>query len=242
LAQTLRATKSTASTCAHLLEGCSQLGIPDLLQLDNDAAFTGWGRAPRVLGRFVRLALYLGIALLFLPPGAAKHNHVVERVPGTWAASFWNKHHFTSLRELARQSPQCLDWYHEYAPPALGGLPVKQAARHPQGKKLGRRQRAQRPAEVPLTAGRVPFIRQVDAQGALPMLQEPWQVSNSLVGHYVWATLETSKDALAISHRRSERAQPRVIKQYGYDTAEKGHKLQPEFHRRVRKIDILKII
>ena len=58
LAQTLRSNKSTASTYAHLLEGCAQLGIPDLLQLDNDAAFTGLGRAPRVLGRFVRLALY----------------------------------------------------------------------------------------------------------------------------------------------------------------------------------------
>src|SRR5262249_39675350 len=43
LAQTLRSTKSAASTCAHLLAGCSQLGIPDLLQLDNDAAFTGLG-------------------------------------------------------------------------------------------------------------------------------------------------------------------------------------------------------
>jgi hypothetical protein len=242
LAQTLRANKSTASTCAHLLEGCAQLGIPDLLQLDNDAAFTGLGRAPRVLGRFVRLALYLGIELLFIPPGEAKRNHVVERVHGTWAESFWNKHHFTSLRDLARKSPQFLDWYQDYAPQALGGLTVKQAARPRQGKKLGCRQRAQIPEEVPLTAGRVHFIRKVDAQGEITILKEPWKVSKSLVGHYVWATLDTGKDALAISHRRSERAQPRVIKQYGYAIGEKGHKLKPEFHRRARKIDILKII
>jgi transposase len=242
LAQTLRSNKSTASTCAHLLEGCAQLGIPDLLQLDNDAAFTGLGRTPGVLGRFVRLALYLGIELLFIPPGEAKRNHVVERVHGTWAESFWNKHHFTSLRDLARQSPKFLDWYHEYAPQALGGLTVKPAARPRQGKKLGRRQSAQIPEEVPLTAGRVHFIRKVDAQGEITILQEPWKVSKSLVGQYVWATLDTGKGALSISHRRSTRAQPRLLKQYGYTIDEKVHKLRPEFHRRARKIDILKII
>jgi transposase len=242
LAQTLRANKRTTSTCDHLLEGCSRLGIPDLLQLDNDAAFTGLGRTPGVLGRFVRLALYLGIELLFIPPGEAKRNHVVERVHGTWAESFWNKHHFTSLRDLARQSPKFLDWYHEYAPQALGGLTVKQAARPRQGKKLGRRQSAQIPEEVPLTAGRVHFIRKVDAQGEITILQEPWKVSKSLVGQYVWATLDTGKGALSISHRRSTRAQPRLLKQYGYTIDEKVHKLRPEFHRRARKIDILKII
>ena len=242
LAQTLHSDKSTASTCAHLLEGCAQLGIPDLLQLDNDAAFTGLGRAPRVLGRFVRLALYLGIELLFIPPGEAKRNHVVERVHGTWAESFWNKHHFTSLRDLTRKSPKFLAWYHEYAPPALGGLTVKQAARHRQGKKLGRRQSAQIPEEVPLTAGRVHFIRRVNAQGEITILQAPWKVSKSLVGHYVWATLDTGQETLSISHRRSARAQPRLIKQYGYEIEEKRHKLKPEFHRRARKIDILKII
>jgi transposase len=242
LAQTLRANKRTASTCDHLLEGCARLGIPDLLQLDNDAAFTGLGRTPRVFGRFVRLALYLGIELLFIPPGEAKRNHVVERVHGTWAESFWNKHHFTSLRDLARKSPQFFAWYADYAPAALGGLTVKQATRHLQGKKLLRRQITQIPAEVPLTVGRVHFIRKVDAQGAIHILKEPLQVSKSLVGRYVWATLDTGKEALSIYHRRSERAQPRLIKQYGYAIEEQVHKLKPDFHRRARKLDILTII
>jgi hypothetical protein len=121
-------------------------------------------------------------------------------------------------------------------------LTVKPAARHRQSKKLGRRQLTHIPAAVPLTAGRVHFIRKVDAQGAISILKEPWQVSKSLVGHYVWATLDTGKEALSISPRRSERAQPRLIKQYGYAIEEKGHKLKPDFHRRARKLDILTII
>ena len=186
--------------------------------------------------------MYLGIELLFIPPGEAKRNHVVERVHGTWAESFWNKNHFTSLRDLARKSPKFFAWYQDYAPQALGGLTVKQAVRHLPGKKLWRRKSAQIPEELPLTAGRVHFIRKVDAQGEITLLKEPWKVSKSLVGHYVWATLDTGKDALSISPRRSERAQPRLLKQYGAEIDEKVHKRKPEFHGRARKIDILKII
>jgi hypothetical protein len=242
LAQTRRPDKSTESACQHLLDACSQLGLADLLQIDNDAAFTGLGRAPRVFGRFVRLALYLGIELLFIPPGEAKRNHVVERVHGTWAESFWNKNHFTSRRDLDRKSPKFFDWYENYAPDALGGLTVKQAARGLRCQKLLRRQIAQIPAELPLTAGRIHFIRQVDAQGEINILKEQWKVSKSLVGQYVWATIETGKQELSIYHRRSERAQPKLIKQYVYEIGEKAHQLKPEFRRRAHKIDILKII
>jgi hypothetical protein len=242
LAQTLRANKGTASTCDHLLEGCARLGTPDLLQLDTDAAFTGLGRTPRVFGRFVRLALDLGLEVLFLPPSEAKRHHGGESVHGTWAASFWNKNPFTALRDLERPSPKFFAWYADYAPEALDGLTVKQAARHLHSKKLLRRQLTPIPPEVPLTASRVHFIRKVDARGAIHILTEPWQVSKSLVGHYVWATLDTGKAALSSYHRHSERAQPRLIKQYGYAIEEKGHKRKPEFHRRARKIDSLTII
>jgi hypothetical protein len=95
---------------------------------------------------------------------------------------------------------------------------------------------------VPLTAGRIHFIRTVDAQGEISILKEPWKVSKSLVGHYVWATLDTGQHVLSIAHRPSARAQPRLLKQDGYELAEKVHRLKPEFHRRTRKLDILKII
>jgi len=242
LAQTLCSDKSAASACEHLLACGSQLGLTDLLQLDNDAAFTGLGRTPRVFGRFVRLALYLGLELLFIPPGEAKRNHVVERVHGTWAGSFWEKNHFTSRRDLARQSPKFFAWYESYAPDALGGLTVKQAARQLHCQKLLRRQIAHIPGELPLTAGRVHFIRQVDARGEINLLKELWRVSKSLVGQYVWATLDTGTEELSIYHRRSERAQPRLIKQYVYEIEEPVHKRKPEFQRRARKIQILKII
>lgn len=242
LAQTRCSNKSTESACQHLLAACSEWGLPDFLQLDNDAGFTGLGRAPRGFGRFVRLALYLGIELLFIPPAEAKRNHVVERVNGIWAASFWDKNHFTGLRELERKSPKFLNWYENYAPPALGGLTVKQAAARLRCKKLLRCQIAQMPEELPLTAGRLHFIRKVNPQGEINILKEQWKVSKSLAGQYVWATLDTHKEELSLYHRRSLRAQPRLLKQYDYEIAEKVQPLKPEYQRRARKIDVLKIM
>lgn len=242
LAQTLRPDKSTESAWAHLLACGAQLGLPDFLQLDNDGAFTGLGRTSHVFGRFVRLALYLGIEPLFIPPGEPERNHVVERVHGTWAASFWNKNHFASARALARKSPRFLLWYQTYAPPALGGVTVKQAATQLRCRKLLRRQIAQIPAELPLTAGRLHFLRKVDAQGRISILKEHWHASKTLSGHYIWATLDTRQAALFLYHRPSERAHPRLIRHYGYALEEKVHKLKPEFHRRTRKVDILRIM
>ena len=62
---------------------------------------------------------------------------------------------------------------------------------------------------------------------------------NLTASHYVNDSMQIAGN---IYHRRSERAQPRLLKQYGYVIEEKVHKLKPQFHRRARKIDILKII
>jgi hypothetical protein len=64
-AQTIATNKSGQTVIAHGLTTWKTLGIPDFLQLDNDSAFCGGYRAPRIFGQFVRLCLYLGIELIF---------------------------------------------------------------------------------------------------------------------------------------------------------------------------------
>jgi transposase len=242
LAQTIGADKSRPSACAHLLAACSLLGLPDFLQIDNDAAFTGLGRTKPLFGRFIRLLLYLGIEVIFIPPGEPQRNHVVERANGLWAKSFWEKDHFSSLRAVQRKAPKFLTWYENYAPPSLHGKTVKQAAAAQRLTKLRRRQIAQLPNELPLTAGRLHFIRRVDASGQINILKEQWKVSKTLVGDYVWATLDLQRKELLIYHRHSPRSQPRLLKQYVYALSEPVHNLLPEYKRRRRKVDILKRI
>lgn len=242
LAQTLRTDKNTESACQHLLQSCARIGLPDFLQLDNDAAFTGLGRGPAIFGRFLRLALYLGIELIFLPPGEPKRNWLVERINGLWAASFWEKNHFTSHKDFLRKSSRFTDWYQTYAPPALGGLQVAQAVRQQPRCKLSRRQIRQVPKVLPLTAGRVHFIRRVNAQGEINIRKQNWKVSRRLAGQYVWATLDTGRQELNIYYRRSERARAKLLRRYVYQITEPVKKLRPEYRRHARRSEVLKIL
>ena len=242
LAQTIRADKSTSSACEHVLEAFSTLGLPDFLQIDNDAAFTGLGRTKPVFGRFIRLLLYLGVEVIFIPPGEPKHNYLVERVNGIWAKSFWEKDHFSSLRQVQRKAPKFLTWYDSYAPPSLNGKTVKQAAAEQRFPRLRREQIARIPKELPLTAGRLHFIRRVDAKGEINILKEQWKVSKTIIGEYVWAMLDLSRKWLLIYHRHSPRSKPRLLKQYEYEINEPRQSLLPEYKRRPRKTDILKRI
>lgn len=242
LAQTIRTDKSAQSAYDHLLEACSILGLPDFLQIDNDAAFTGLGRTKPVFGRVLRLLLYLGIEVIFIPPGEPKRNHVVERANGIWARSFWEKAHFSSVRAVQRKAPKFLDWYENYAPPSLHGKTVKQAAAEQRLTKLRQRQSAQIPPELPLTAGRLHFIRRVDTAGEINILKEQWKVSKTIAGDYVWATIDLSRKELTIYSRHSLRSKPRLLRQYEYEINEPVRSLLPEYQRRARKVDILKRI
>jgi len=243
LDQTISTVKTTEAACAHLLHSLTELGVPDFLQIDNDAAFTGLGKKRRVFGRFVRLALHFGIELLFIPPAEPKRNSVVERVNGLWVSSFWEKDHFTSLRDLLKKREKFLKWYEQdYAPPALQGLRVKEASGKRHRRKLRCREVESVPEELPMTEGRIHFVRRVGADGRIEILKERWRVSKSLRGEYVWATINLSQKCLIIYHRRSAKATAKMIKQYAYKIEEKVSKLPPRYRRSKKRVSVLQII
>jgi Integrase core domain len=184
----------------------------------------------------------LGIEVIFIPPGEPKRNNVVERLNGLWAQGFWDKNHFSSFREVVRKSPKFPAWYERYKPPSLNGMIVQEASDQQRLAKLRPRQIEQLPEDLPLTAGRLHFIRKVEANGEIDILKEHWKVSKTLAGNYVWGTIDLSKNELLIYRRHSLRAKPRQIKQFEYEINEPVRSLLPEYRRRARKVDILKRI
>lgn len=240
--QSVDTAKTTRVACAHLVESCCRVGVPDFLQIDNDAAFTGLGRNKGSFGQFVRLCLYFGIEPVFIPPAEPKRNGLVEGVNGLWARSFFAKNHFASVPDFLRKRYRFLRWYEDYAPPALQGLSVSQARRQRKRHKLTRKQVQHVPAPLPLSEGRVHFIRKVDQRGCVNILKERWRISKSLVGEYVWATIDLQRRSLQIYHRRSHRAQTRLVKSHEYRIKEKVTRLPPEYRRRKRRVKVLQII
>jgi len=231
--QTIATDKSYETVRAHCLHTWKTLGIPQFLQLDNDAAFCGGYKAPRIFGQFVRLCLYLGIELIFLPIAQPECNGEVEELNGLWGHAFWERRQFTSFAQVCRTSPDFIHWYMtDHVPPFLGDTTPQQAQQHESIRRLTAKQILHLPDPLPITAGRIHFIRQVKPDGTITVLNEPWKVSKRLAGKYVWATLITHCRRLEIWYQRSTQHPWRLLKNCTYDIPETIVRLQPEFKRR----------
>lgn len=229
---TLSADKSSATVRRHALTTWAGLGIPDFLRLDNDAAFNGGYKVPRVIGQFVRLCLYVGLELIFIPVGEAERNGEVESLNGLWGRASYDRQHFRSLASALRSEAVFQDWYlHAYAPPHLNGLSPAQAHAQVPHRCLTAAQRAAVPERLPITAGRIHFVRQVDASGQITVLNETWPVGLRYAGRYVWATVHTQARRLTLYYRASAHHPARVLRHFAYPLGEVVRPLQPQFRR-----------
>jgi putative transposase len=234
--QTISADKAGPTVRQHALHTWQTLGMPDGLQMDNDAAFCGGYKVPRVFGEFVRLCLYVGIEPLFLPVHEPKRNGVVEQLNGLWSQTFWRRRHFRSLAHVQRASPEFAGWYaHHYQPPGLNGRSPAQAHQLVRRVRLTAKDIRALPGDLPLTAGRIHFLRRVNAEGRITLLNETWKIDLRLAGHYVWATIVPHQHRLEIYHRRSEQARVRLVKVFPYQLHERVAPLLPHFKRHTRR-------
>jgi hypothetical protein len=228
--QTISPDKSSATAMTHVRNTWKTLGIPHFLQLDNDAAFCGGYRAPRVFGQFVRLCLYVGVELIFLPVAQPERNGEVEQLNGLWAHAFWERHRFRAVWHVQRASPAFVRWYMtDYAPPYLNGRTPAQAQRAESRRRLTVADVKHLPAELPITAGRVHFIRQVCPPGTITLLNETWTVGKRWTGKYVWATVTTHRRRLNIWYQRSAHHDWQLLKTFDYAISERVARLKPAF-------------
>jgi hypothetical protein len=228
--------KTSATTCAHLLKAWERLGLPCLHQFDNEGSFCGGHTHRQVIGRVVRLCLFCGVEAFFTPIYEAKRNHPIETFHSLWCQAFWTRQTFTDLAHVRAQTPVFTRWYHHhYRPPSLEGktpAQMRYGVRVPRLTTELRRLIPDFQAErLPLTAGRFHFMRKVDTSGHIEFLNERWRVGSKWIGEYVRATLNTAKQMLTISHKASDQADWRVIKNRSFRIKESVHALLPQFKR-----------
>jgi len=85
------------------------------------------------------------------------------------------------------------------------------------------------PDPLPITAGRIHFIRQVKPDGTITVLNETWKVSKRRAGKYVWAILITHCRRLEIWSQRSAQHDWRLLKTCPFAIPETVARLKPEF-------------
>lgn len=230
--QTVHTNKTTQSAQAHVLHVWNTLSWPDGLRLDNDSAFCGGYKKPRTLGQLIRLGLYLGVELIFIPVGEAQCNGEVESVHALWLRVIWQRRHFRSAQQVGRTSPAFEAWVRqEHTPDSLKGRTPGQVRRTVQRRRLTQAQIRQLPVPLPITAGRVHFIRKIDPDGRIFALNQHWSVGRYWTGRYVVATLVTHRHELQIRLYDHKKRTLRLVKRLACDLGEHVRRLRPEFKR-----------
>lgn len=166
------------------------IGLSQYTQVDNEGCFSGGFTHPGVLGAVVRLALAVGTELVFSPFYYPESNCFVERFHQDYNQHVWDE---TSLLDRAnvQQQADCFFTAYRHSPhhSALHGqCPTEVHARSTQPKLTLDFHLP--PDKLPLTAGRVHFIRQINPDKTISVLNMTWPVPAAHPRQGVWTTLE----------------------------------------------------
>lgn len=180
-----------ASTAADFLIYVWQtIGIPTYTQVDNEACFSGGFTHPYVLGQCVRLALRVGTELVFSPVRHPQSNGFVERFHQEYQRHVWKDTYLSDLPAVQQQANRFFHLYRQSRHhAALAGQTPTERHQHPAPRRLS--STFTRPkGKIPLYTGRIHFIRCVNPDGTVSVLNARWPVSKSDDGQGVWVTLE----------------------------------------------------
>ena len=184
-----RRSQEAADFLRHLW---ATLGVPRYTQVDNEACFSGGFTHPCVLGRVVRLALMAGTELVFSPPRHPRSQGAVERFHRTYARHVWEDTLLADIPQVNERATRFVQRYIRRPHPQLDERTPQQVHESRPARPLPAHfpdPAEPLPERLPLYAGRVHFIRRVDEEGRVNVLNHAWAVPGAAVGQGVWVTL-----------------------------------------------------
>ena len=181
---------------AFVVRAWQRLGLPDILQVDNSDLF-GLTSHPGSLNRFVRLALLVGVELVFIPEHEPWRNGSIEHFNG-WLQERLRVIPLHSPAQVRRELNAMMDVrFHEHIHPHLHFQTTAQVRKNlPQRTLPHNFRRHLQP--LPVAIGRVTFIRRVRSSGRITILGVKFRVGKRLVHQYVLAILYTRTMLLKI--------------------------------------------
>ena len=225
--------KQTLSLCRHLVEAWRYLGIPRVSQMDNEMAAAGGGRYQFSISQFIRLHLFLGIHLVFIPQGEPGRNAAVESFNALWQERVLQRHNCPTIGALRRTNKRFLQYYHYGKPhrrltakengtrfPGVLKDQIWESLRHlPDNFCLGAYIDPKGNLKLPIAKGKVSFIRKVDSHGRIEVNGFPYFIRKKLERQYVVATIFTHSKKLVVTHENE------IIKSFTFPI--KGHIVNP---------------
>lgn len=223
-------TKRACDAASFLIHVWHEIGIPQYTQVDNEACFSGGFTHPAVLGKVVRLALLIGTELVFSPFRHPESNASIERFHQDYNDHVWHKVQLSHLDHVHQHSTTFFQLYHHSGHhSALNG----QSPTHVHHAYPGRRlpETFTLPGALPLTVGRVHFMRRVSQPRKVSILNMDWDVPHAEPDQGVWATLEITLTgaSLKVYDAAPDATKQTCLARHPFPLAEPVHPLQPAF-------------
>ncbi len=184
---------------AFLVHVWQTIGIPVYTQVDNEACFSGGFTHQHVLGKVVRLALFVGTELVFSPVRHPQSNGYVERFHQDYNRHVWDDTYLSDYLAIEEQSDHFFALYrHSRHHSALQEQSPHELHHQPSPRFLDID--FSLPAgKLPLHEGRIHFIRRVSVQGTVSVLNVDWDVPDHDPEKGVWVTVEFRTGGAALS-------------------------------------------
>ena len=225
------AQRTAANACDFLWQVWQEQGLPEYQQVDNEDCFSGGHTHPNVLGRVIRLALYCGVQLVFSPFYHPASNGYVERFHQEYARFVWRKDYLPDLAAVRQRSALFFTLYRQSRHHAelQGQSPASLHAAASARRTLPPDLRL--PNKLPLTAGQVHFMRAVDANRQVKVLDSLWDVPTAQPGQGVWVTLHLSPCSAVLSVFDDAPGAPQrtCLAKHPFPLKEEVQPLQPAF-------------
>lgn len=177
-----------------------RLGIPENLQVDNELSYHGSYRHPRGMGALIRLCLYLGIELWFIPMAEPWRNGVIEKFNDHYEQKFLNKVTMTSFDELVAGSLAFENRHNtRYRYSKLGGKTPLMALANTKAKLSFPTE--EKPPAHPLPkpeTGHYHLVRFIRSDLKLNIFGEIFSVAPELQYEYVVATVDVKEQKLKL--------------------------------------------
>jgi putative transposase len=178
-----------------------KLGLPRYLQVDNELSFRGSNRHPHSCGLLLRLCLFLGVEVGFIPEREPWRNGTVERFNDVYDKLCWRPQSFRDLAHLRQELPSFETFpntQHRYAklgphtPWTVHTATPRRRLAH--GFALHQR-------GLPGREGRVSCLRLTDDRGRVRFFSETVLMASTLVHAYVRGTNFTKTGQLKFTHQ-----------------------------------------
>lgn len=204
--------KSMDNVIAFLIRYCSNNPIPRYLQVDNGMYFIGDFKNPRRFSRFVRLCLYVGIEVVFIAPSSPWMNGSIENFNNWFGSKFWDKDTFADLEDIRTRSPHFVDQHNDLSAWKRRNKGLTQV----NPSKMLKDTVEINSDKLPLTEGLIHFIRTVDNEGNISVLNEAFNVGGEFISEYVWATICLADRKMTVYYQAKDPNAAVLLKDFGY--------------------------